>query len=257
MTDLPDLPFRLDREILISATRATVFRYFTDPERWAAWWGKGSTIDPRSGGAVLIRYPGDTTASGTVVELTPPERIVFTYGYDRPGAPIGPGASLVTITVTEVPGGTRVRLRHDVAAEALREEHRAGWRYQMGVFGNIVTTEQHAGAQALIDRYFAAWTETDAATRRATLAATCTDDVVYRDRFGFSSGRDDLDGHIAAAQLHLPSTLARTGDARLSQGLAIVDWHARNDTAIAARGTTVFDLAPDGRIARATGFWAP
>jgi uncharacterized protein YndB with AHSA1/START domain len=251
-----DLPFAVDREILISASRATVFRYFTDPERWAAWWGKGSTIDPRPGGAVRIRYPGDATASGTVVEIAPPERLVFTYGYDRPDAPIAPGASRVTITVTEAPGGTRVRLRHEVATEQLRDEHRAGWRYQMGVFGDVVTTEQHAGAQALIDRYLAAWSERDPAARRAALDATCADDVVYRDRYGFASGRDDLDGHIAAAQLHLPSTLARAGDARVSQGLAIVDWQAKKGDQVAARGTTVFDLAPDGRTARATGFWA-
>lgn len=251
-----ELPFAVDREIVISATRATVFRFFTDPARWASWWGAGSTIDPRPGGAVLIRYPGDTTASGTVVELAPPERIVFTYGYDRPGAPIAPGASRVTITVTEVPGGTRVQLRHDVATEALREEHRAGWRYQMGVFGNLVTTEQHAGTAALVDRYFAAWSDKDATTRRAALEATCADDIVYRDRFGFSTGHADLDGHIAAAQVHLPSSLERDGDPRVSQGTAIVDWQARKASGeVAARGTTVFDLASDGRIARATGFW--
>jgi len=254
---MKDLPFAVERDIVISATRATVFRYFTDSERWASWWGAGSRIDPRPGGEVLIVYPGGATARGAVVELAPPERIVFTYGYDRPGASIAPGASLVTITVSEVPGGTRVELRHDVADAAVRDEHRAGWRYQMGVFGDVVTREQHAGAAALIDRYLAAWSERDAAARRAALAATCADDVVYRDRFGFATGHDDLDGHIAAAQAHLPSTLARDGDCRLSQGLAIVDWQAgKPDGTVAARGTTVFDLAPDGRIARATGFWA-
>jgi uncharacterized protein YndB with AHSA1/START domain len=251
-----DLPFAVDREIVISATRATVFRYFTDPQRWARWWGQGSTIDPRPGGAVRICYPGNTTASGTVVEIVPPERIVFTYGYDRADPPIAPGASRVTITVTEVPGGTRVQLRHDVATEQLRDEHRGGWRYQMGVFGDVVTSEQHAGAEALIDRYLAAWSERDPAARRAALAATCSDDVVYRDRYGFTAGRDDLDGHIAAAQVHLPSSLARAGAARLSQGQAIIDWQATKGDAVAARGTTVLDLAPDGRIARATGFWS-
>jgi hypothetical protein len=126
----------------------------------------------------------------------------------------------------------------------------------MGVFGDVVTTEQHAGAEALIDRYLAAWSERDPAARRVALAATCSDDVVYRDRFGFATGRDDLDGHIAAAQVHLPSRLARAGAARLSQGQAIVDWQATKGDAVAARGTTVLELAPDGRIARATGFWA-
>ena len=252
---MTDLPFSVDREILIAATRATVFRYFTDPERWAAWWGAGSTIDPRPGGAVLIVYPGGARASGTVVELAAPERIVFTYGYERPDPPIAPGASRVTITVTEDPGGTRVRLRHDVATEKVRDEHRPGWRYQMGIFGDVVTTEQHAGAQALVDRYLAAWSDPDRASRRATLEATCADDVVYRDRYGFTTGRADLDDHIIAAQHHLPSTLERTGDLRLSQGQALLDWQARKGDETVARGTTVLDLAPDGRIARATADW--
>ena len=47
---------------------------------------------------------------------------------------------------------------------------------------------------------------------RAALAATCADDVVYRDRFGHATGRDDLDGHVAAAQIHLPARLERDGD---------------------------------------------
>jgi uncharacterized protein YndB with AHSA1/START domain len=249
------MTFPIDRDIVICATRETVFRYFTDPERWARWWGAGSRIDPRPGGEIFIRYPEGSTAQGTVVEIAPPERIVFTYGYDRPDTPILPGASRVTITVTDAPGGTRVRLQHDVASEAIRDQHVAGWRYQMGVFGNVVMTEHDAGATATIDRYLAAWSERDDAARLAALEAACADAVVYQDRFGFTGGRADLAGHIAAAQKHLPAQLARDGDARVTLGMAIVDWTASKDGKVAARGTSVIELAPDGRIARITGFW--
>jgi hypothetical protein len=45
-------------------------------------------------------------------------------------------------------------------------------------------------------------------------------------------------------------------DARLSQGTAIVPWVAKKSNGDpAGRGTNVFDLAPDGRIARVVGFW--
>ena len=37
----------VERTVTIAARRETVFRYFTDSERFAAWWGAGSTIDPR------------------------------------------------------------------------------------------------------------------------------------------------------------------------------------------------------------------
>ena len=249
------LPFSLDREVVICATRATVFRYFTESERWARWWGEGSRIDARPGGEMLICYPGGTTAQGTVELVEPVERIVFTYGYDRPSSPIPPGGSRVTITLTEVAGGTRVVLHHDVATAAARDEHVAGWRYQMAVFADVVTREL-AGAQvAAIDSYLALWSEREPGPRRTALAALCTPDVVYRDRYGCATGRDDLDGHIAAAQVHLPSALERDGEVRSTLGVALVDWQARKDGAIAARGTSVIELAPDGRIARVTAFW--
>src|SRR5262245_14714554 len=183
-----NLPFKIERDIVICATRETVFRYFTDSERWARWWGAGSRIEARPGGEVFIRYPNGHIARGEVVEIDPPERVVFTYGYDRPDRPIPPGGSRVTITVSEAPGGTRVRLRHDVPTAALAAEHTGGWRYQMGVFANVVAAEHDAGAAATIDRYLAAWSETDAGARRDALEATCADDLLYRDRYGFASG---------------------------------------------------------------------
>ena len=66
------LAHQLDRTIVIGAPPAAVFRYFTDPARWAAWWGAGSTIDARPGGRVLVKYPNAVEASGEVIAITPP-----------------------------------------------------------------------------------------------------------------------------------------------------------------------------------------
>lgn len=250
-----NLPFSLDRDVLICARRATVFRFFTDSERWARWWGAGSRVDARPGGEALIVYPGGTTARGVVEVVEPVERFVFTFGYDKAGAPIPPGGSRVIITLTEESGGTRVTLRHEVPSAELREQHVAGWRYQMSVFADVVTRELADGLTASIDRYLAIWSERDAAARRRELAALCADDVVYRDKFGNATGRDDLDGHIAAAQLHLPAQLARDGDVRATLGVALVDWIATANGTTAAKGTTLVELDPDGKIARLTGFW--
>ena len=83
-----DLPQLVARSILVRARRTTVFGFFTDSARFAAWWGEGSSIDPRPGGAVRIRYPNGVEAHGEVLELTPPERVVFSYGYPAPDAPV-------------------------------------------------------------------------------------------------------------------------------------------------------------------------
>src|SRR5690348_11889052 len=113
------LAHRLDRTVIIQARPDVVFRFFTDNARWAAWWGAGSTIDPRPGGVVHIRYPGGNVASGEVLEIHPPERIVFTYGYAS-GEPIPPGASRVSIQLEAVERGTRLRLTHELDDATVR-----------------------------------------------------------------------------------------------------------------------------------------
>jgi uncharacterized protein YndB with AHSA1/START domain len=246
----------VERTVTIAARRATVFRYFTDSERFAAWWGAGSTIDPRPGGAVRIRYPNGVEAGGEVVEIASPERIVFTFGYES-GQPVPTGGSRVTMTFEETAAGTLVRLRHELPTAAARDAHVQGWRYQLAVFANVAALDAHAGAAALADRFFAVWAERDEARRRAGLAAIATEDLAFRDAHSCTAGLDDLVAHVGASQRFLPGlVLARQGEARQCQGTVLVGWAAKGpDGAVKARGTNVFELAPDGRIARVTGFW--
>ncbi len=252
----PAAPNEVLRSLLICARRETVFRYFTDSERFAAWWGAGSHIDARPGGALSIHYPGGVTASGQVQEIVPGERVVFTYGYDS-GKPIAPGGSTVEITFADAPGGTRVTLRHTVDSPELARTHEPGWRFQLALFAKVASAEQHAGAEAALDAWFGAWGETDPARRRAALDACATADVVYRDDFAALEGLDDLDSHIAATHIHMPGMmLARAGKPSQSQGAALVRWQAtRPDGTSAAAGASFVDFAPDGRIARVAGFW--
>jgi uncharacterized protein YndB with AHSA1/START domain len=250
------LDFVLDRTVMIAARRETVFRYFTDSERFAAWWGAGSHIDPVPGGAVHIRYPNAIVAGGEVVGIVPPERIVFTYGFES-GQPIPIGASRVTVTLAEAEGGTLVRLRHELPSAEVRDEHVQGWRYQLSVFANVVAKEAHAGAGALVDRFFACWGETDPAKRRAELAAVAAPELAFRDPYSCTSGLDDLSAHIAASQRFMPGVvLQRKGDPRQCQGMALVDWSVNGpDGEERAAGTNAFEMTADGRIARVTGFW--
>ena len=247
----------LERTVLIRAKRETVFRYFTDSERFAAWWGAGSTIDARPGGALHIRYPNGVLASGDVVEVMPPERIVFTYGYEDPAKPLRPGGSRVVVTLQERKDGTLLHLRHELPDAAARDQHVQGWRYQLAVFANVVTHELSARLTLAVDAFFAVWSEKDDARRRTALSTIATDDVSFADAFSCTAGIDDLVAHLAAAQLHMPGlVLERSGDVRHCQGTAVADWVAKGpDGAPRGRGTNVFELAADGRIARVVGFW--
>jgi uncharacterized protein YndB with AHSA1/START domain len=250
------LDYRLDRTIVIEAPQAAVFKYFTDPARWAAWWGAGSTIDARPGGRVFVRYPDGTEVSGEVVEVTPPSQIVFTYGYVT-GAPIAPGASRVTIRLEAAARGTRVHLVHAFADAAVRDHHVQGWRYQLSLFANVVADEIHREAGSLVDAWFDAWAEPDDAARTKSLAAIASADVRMRDRFSCIEGGADLTQHMAAAQRFMPGMrLQRTGDARHCQGTVLADWTAAGPDGVPrAHGTNVFTLNHEGRIESVTGFW--
>jgi len=251
-----DLPHTLDRSIVIRAPRATVFSFFTDSSRWASWWGAGSTIDPVVGGKVYIRHPNGIEAGGDVLEIAPPDRIVFSYGFAS-GVPMPLGASRVTITCETEAGATRVRLRHALADAAARDEHVQGWRYQLSLFANVVAGVVNGGAAEKVDTWFAAWAEPDASAREAMLAMAAVPGVQFRDRYSCVDGMSELLPHIAAAQRFMPGMrLTREGDVRHCQGTVLADWAAvAADGQPRGRGTNVFSMAADGRIESATGLW--
>lgn len=255
MSSFPSsLPHVLERSVLIRATPATVFNFFTDTPRWATWWGAGSTIDARPGGKVTIRYPGNVEVGGEVVELRPPERIVFTYGYAS-GTPIPVGASRVTIHLEPDPNGTRLHLWHEFAEAAVRDQHVQGWRYQLSLFGNVVANEVNADAASIVDTWFDAWADPDAAKRARAFAGIGGPSVSFRDRNSMIDTLDDLLAHVAASQQYMPGVrLKRAGAVRHCQGTVLADWIATGpDGKEMMKGTNVFQFGPMGKIESVVG----
>jgi len=251
------LPHQLERAVVIHATPETVFRFFTDSERFAKWWGGGSTIEARAGGAIHIVHPGGAESRGEVLEVDPPKRIVFTYGFES-GTPIRSGSSRVTITLTPERAGTRLRLVHEFADEQARNEHVQGWRFQLSVFANIVADEVNADVARLADTWFAAWGEPDASRREAMMTSIASPAVRFQDRFSNLDGLDDVLPHLAAAQRFMPGLrMKRAGEPRHCQGMALVDWVvSATDGVERGRGTNAFVLGPTGTIEWVTGFWS-
>jgi uncharacterized protein YndB with AHSA1/START domain len=252
------MPHRLERTILIEASRDIVFSYFTDSGRWARWWGTGSTIDARAGGAVEIVHPGGVRVAGEILEINPPARLVFTFGYVS-GTPMPVGASVVTIQLDDDAAGTRLNLSHVFTDEKMRDEMVQGWRFHLSLFGNLVANDLHAGASSAVDGWFSAWSEPDTARREALLDRLATKEIRFRDKFSLIDGISDLRPHLAAVHKFMPGMrLEREGDVRHCQGTVLADWVARGaDGAERGRGTNMFALDHHGRIESVTGFWNP
>jgi uncharacterized protein YndB with AHSA1/START domain len=251
-----DLPHRLERSVLIQAAPETVFRFFQDSARWARWWGAGSTIDPRPGGKVYIRHPNGIETVGEVVEIDPPERLVFTYGYAG-GNPIPPGASRVTIHLAPDPAGTRLILLHEFADAAVRDDHVQGWRFQLSLFANVVADEQFANAAEMVDAWFDAWVIADPTAREAAFAALAAPSIAFRDRYSLLNGMADLLAHVAASQRFMPGIrMTRTAPVRHCQGVALADWAAkRPDGNVVGAGANIFVFGPDRKLTSVTGMW--
>lgn len=120
----------VEREVRIKAAPETIFSFFTDPEKVVRWHGLSATLDPRPGGVFQVEVLTSHTARGEFVEVEPPGRVVFTWGWDG-GGPVPPGSSTVEITLTPDGEDTVVRLVHrGLPAEAV-QRHGEGWSHYL------------------------------------------------------------------------------------------------------------------------------
>ncbi|MBX7059532.1 MAG: SRPBCC domain-containing protein [Leptospirales bacterium] len=248
--------FVLERTQRIAAARQTVFEFFENSELFARWWGAGSSIDARPGGRLRIVYPNGVIASGNVLEIAPPQRIRFSYGYEAPGTRPAAGTSIVEISLSEDSEGTLLRLRHFFDDADLRDAHGQGWSYQLAVFARESSAFAHSDFERRIDQYFAAWSATEAEERRRLLEEAAEAQLQYHDAYAATSSCAALVEHINAARAHLgKNRLERSGPATFMQGSALCRWQALNAAGDAMfSGTNYFRFAASGRIAAVIGF---
>jgi uncharacterized protein YndB with AHSA1/START domain len=118
----------IDKTVHIGAPPEVVWRYFTDPDRMLRWLGPAD-LDPRAGGHLRARLADGPLVEGEYVELSPYERLVFTFGWAHtPGVPeLPPGSSRVEVTLERTEVGTTLRLRHTNLPPELEDRTDSGW----------------------------------------------------------------------------------------------------------------------------------
>ncbi len=118
--------------IHIAAPPETVFPYFTDPGRYVQWMGTAAALEPVPGGCYRVVMSPGVEAVGQFIEVDPPHRLVFTWGWTHDGA-VPPGTTRVVVTLQAEAGGTRLVLRHyGLPDDGQREHHRKGWLVYLG-----------------------------------------------------------------------------------------------------------------------------
>jgi uncharacterized protein YndB with AHSA1/START domain len=138
----------IEVERRIAAPVEIVFKYFTDPERYALWQGVDAELDPRPGGIFRVTIGGksQTVARGVYLEVHPPTRVSFTWGWEGPEplakgqVEIPPGTTTVEVHLEPDGDETVLRLRHGgLPTRGVHAFHTYGWSYTLDRLALIAT----------------------------------------------------------------------------------------------------------------------
>ena len=104
-----------------------VFGFLTDAARYSRWMGRAAELDPRPGGIYRVEMSEDAVALGEYVEVEPPRRIVFSFGWIG-DEKVPPGSTTVEIALEPDGDGTVLRLRHTgLPDDGSAVLHTGGW----------------------------------------------------------------------------------------------------------------------------------
>jgi len=121
----------LERTISIAASPETVWEFFVDPEKLTRWKGMKADLDPTPGGVYRCEVIPGHTARGEFVELDPPHRLVFTWGWENESA-VPPGTSTIEVELTPEGNGTSLHFVHrDLPGAEAVESHAHGWDHYL------------------------------------------------------------------------------------------------------------------------------
>jgi uncharacterized protein YndB with AHSA1/START domain len=125
----------LERTISIAAAPETVWEFFVDPIKLNRWMGIGAELEPQPGGAFRCEVLPGHVALGEYVELDPPHRLVFTWGWEQSGgdeSPVRPGSSTIEVELTPEGDGTSLRFVHrDLPSGESTASHAHGWEHYL------------------------------------------------------------------------------------------------------------------------------
>jgi uncharacterized protein YndB with AHSA1/START domain len=113
----------IERQVFIPARPETVFKFLIEPQLMARWIGRVQFATAEEGGLFRLQFTfGEGhTATGIFTEISPPERLAFSFGWEGDGT-FPPGTSLVEIQLRPQADGTVLKLKHSGFPDATGPE---------------------------------------------------------------------------------------------------------------------------------------
>ena len=124
---------RIEHEVMIAAPPELVFAFLTIPELYARWMGREATLDPRPGGEYRVEVLSGNVALGEFIEVDPPHRLVWTWGWtDESQSPVPVGSTRIEVELVPDGDGTLLRFAHTGFADAeAAGMHAQGWDHYL------------------------------------------------------------------------------------------------------------------------------
>jgi uncharacterized protein YndB with AHSA1/START domain len=120
-----------------------VWRAVTTPEHLGQWFPSPVELDLEQGGAMRVSaFEGSPAAAGTVEDLDPPRRLVFTWGTDR-----------LTFELTSTGEGTRFALTHSFDDRYGAASFATGWEVCLAGLRSVLAEEPLPAADRGIARH--------------------------------------------------------------------------------------------------------
>jgi uncharacterized protein YndB with AHSA1/START domain len=157
-TAIKENNIKLQLTRVFAAPRELVFKAWTDTNQFAQWFGAAACdggslqsmkVDARVGGKYRLqvrRADGEFfTTVGIYREVKPPERLVFTWAFEKDGSgeefgEVEPPEMLVTLEFRARGKQTELILTHEkFASVESRDRHEEGWARCLNELGKFVT----------------------------------------------------------------------------------------------------------------------
>jgi len=149
-------PDAIEKEILISAPVATVYRVITEPGQIAQWFSDAAELDPVPGGAGTLTFEDRATSQRMTVRLVvqaaePPHRFAFRWDYPEGEQPSEGNSLLVEFALAAEGSGTRLRVSESGFGALRRpEQDKAGYyeAHDKGWEAHLASLQNHVARQS-------------------------------------------------------------------------------------------------------------